>query len=444
MKFKLNQDQIFNIFHNFQTWALQNPDKTFSKMLLPVISLVEGLMANSPTYLYAKRLNLGSNFCCAGQVVMGEFATLESALTSPQARTWRLGTTVLDQDLAPNLDVGGRNVFPLAISDLEAGGNGDHEIFRQCMQQYILNDVAIQRQSDATAKSLLDRLATDYLEMPHDSGGSFFTDDQRGLNRFMILYLHYVLFGLDPEDQQIMNLLTQLYYTNLSTLHYFAGVGKLLQKLNFKGHKDLSVMIEQAATIYENSPALANFQENIASSRLMTRRELAKMMTSIMSIAALQGPLHLACTSMGFRSLPAYPGQKTAEINLTDYWDQLDLNDRPAVKLYLLECARFWAPVNASHRVATAPLTITIADQERTFPTGTKVLIPMSLGLLDESFWGETTYEFDPQRENLCPFHMGFHSVGDRHAGRICPGRDLALEMLIDILVTVGKVRRSS
>lgn len=441
MKFQFNKDQILN---NFQAWALRNPDQTFSRILLPFVSFVEGLIANSPTYLYSKRFNLGRNFCCAGQVVMGEFATLESALTSPQARTWRLGTTLLDKDFFPNLDVGGRNVFPLALSDLEAGGNGNRETFRQYMQKYILNENATQRQSDETAKSLLARLATDYLEMPHDIGGSFFSDDQRGLKRFMVRYLHYILFGLNPDDEQVMELLTRLYYTNLGTLQYFAVVGKLLRQFNLKGHKNLSEMIEQVATIYENSTALADFQENIADENLMTRRELAKMMTSIMSIAALQGPLHLCYTSMGFRPLPSYPGQKTAEINLTDYWDNLDLNDRQAVKLYLLECARVWAPVSASHRVATAPFTITIADREQTFPTGTKVLIPMSLGLLDESFWGETTYEFNSQRENLCPFHMGFHSVGDRHAGRICPGRDLALEMLVDILVTVGKVRRSS
>ncbi len=40
-------------------------------------------------------------------------------------------------------------------------------------------------------------------------------------------------------------------------------------------------------------------------------------------------------------------------------------------------------------------------------------------------------------------YHMGFHSVGDRSAGRICPGKDVALDMLVDILVTVGKVRRA-
>ena len=68
----------------------------------------------------------------------------------------------------------------------------------------------------------------------------------------------------------------------------------------------------------------------------------------------------------------------------------------------------------------------------------------MILGLLDEGFWGPTAYEFNAKRENLCPFHMGFHSVGDRSAGRICPGRDIALEMLVDVVSTVGKVRRSS
>jgi cytochrome P450 len=94
--------------------------------------------------------------------------------------------------------------------------------------------------------------------------------------------------------------------------------------------------------------------------------------------------------------------------------------------------------------VATEPFTVTVAGKERTFPADTKVLIPMSLGLLDESFWGSTVYEFNAKRENLCPFHMGFHSVGDRSAGRICPGKDVALNMLVDVVSTVGKVRRSS
>lgn len=429
--------------NGFQVWALQHPNQPLSQVLLPIISLIEGLLSNEPTYLDNKRLTFGPNFCCAGQVVMGEFKTIETALTSPQARTWRLGTSVLDSHHAPNQDIGQRNVFLLSLSDQDANGSNDHAAFSQCMRDHILNHAATDRQRDAIARRLLDQLAADYREMSQ-GGGVFFTDVKRGWMGFMVRYLHYVLFGLNPDDQDAMELLTELNYTRQSPLHYFAGIGSLLQRLNLKGHGNLPDLIEQAATLYENSPALAHFKQDSPEYNGMTRRELAKLMTSIMGIAALQGPLHLGYTAMGYRTLPAYQGRQTATLDLTQYWDKLDLDDRQAVRLYLLECSRLWAPVSASHRVAIEPFTANIAGKERSFPTGTKVLIPMSLGLLDESFWGPTTYEFNAKRENLCPFHMGFHSVGDRSAGRICPGKDIALDMLVDVVSTVGKVRRSS
>ncbi|HEY9641693.1 MAG TPA: hypothetical protein V6C57_14495 [Coleofasciculaceae cyanobacterium] len=444
-----NLESVFSSFldpalNEFQAWALQNPDEKLAKALLPIISFVEGIIANEPTYLDTKRQTFGDTFCCAGQVVMGEFSALETALTSPQARTWRLGTSLLDGSHAPNQDVGERNVFLLSLSDQEAGGNGDHAAFRACMQKYLLNDATTARQHDATARRLLDQLGADYAEMPHGTGGLFFTDVNRGWMGFLVRYLHYVLFGLNPDDHEAIALLTDLHYTRLSPLHYLADVGSLLQALNLSGHGDLSELIERAATLYENSPALAHFVAGDPADHGMTRRELAKLMTSIMGIAALQGPLHLGYTAMGFRPLPAYQGQPTADINPTHFWDELNLDDREAIQLFLLECARLWAPVSATHRLSTEPFTITVAGEERTFPAGTKILIPMSLGLLDEGFWGSTTYEFDAQRQNLCPFHMGFHSVGDRSAGRICPGKDVALTMLVDVISTVGKVRRAA
>ena len=97
--------------NDFQAWAIQNPEAGLSKALLPLISVVEGLLATKATYLPTKRQKFGPNFCCAGQVVLGDFETLKVALSSPQARTWRLGTSVLDAHLSPNQDVGGRNVF---------------------------------------------------------------------------------------------------------------------------------------------------------------------------------------------------------------------------------------------------------------------------------------------------------------------------------------------
>ncbi|MEG4807478.1 cytochrome 450 [Microcoleus sp. F8-D3] len=444
----LNLDTIFSSLMNpalneFQVWALQNPEESLSKTMLPPIALIEGLIANEPTYLQIKRLAFGANFCCAGQVVMGEFDTLEKALTSPQARGWRLGTSVLDPDRAPNQDVGGRNLFLLSLSDRETDGSSNHAAFRSCMQKYLFNSATADRQGDEISRRLLLRIAADYAEMSHGAGGAFFTDVKRGWMGFLVRYLHYAIFGINPDDSESIELLTELHYTRQSPLHYFAVAGNLLQSLNLFGHGDLSSLIERAATIYENSPALADFEES-SENNGMTKRELAKLMTSIMGIAGMQGPLHLGYTAMGYRPLPAYKGQQTAQINPTDFWDRLDLDDRQSIELFLLECARLWAPVSATHRVATEPFTATVAGKERTFPAGTKVLIPLSLGLLDESFWGSTVYEFNPKRENLCPFHMGFHSVGDRSAGRICPGKDIALKMLVDVVSAVGKVRRVS
>ncbi|MEM9091504.1 MAG: cytochrome 450, partial [Cyanobacteria bacterium P01_F01_bin.53] len=226
----MNADKIVSSLlspemNDFQIWALQNPEDKKSKAVLPLLSFVEGLVANDPTFLDKKRRLFGKNFCCSGQVVMGEFETLEAALTSPQARSWRLGASLLDADNAPNEDIGGRNVFLLALSDEAAGGNGDHEAFSRCMQHYLINEAAIARQQDSVAKGLLDQLASDYQTMPHDAGGEFFKDVKQGLMRFMIRYLHYVLFGLDPDDQAANDLLADLHYARKSAAHYFAGLG---------------------------------------------------------------------------------------------------------------------------------------------------------------------------------------------------------------------------
>ena len=426
--------------NHFQAWALEKPENLLSKTFLPMISFVEGLIGNNPVYLDAKRQALGLTFCCAGEVVLGDFQTLETTLTSPQARTWRLGTTILSKDHAAGVDDGGRNVFLISLSDKAAGGK-DHQAFRKCMNDYLINDKASERQQDPVAQKLIENLAADYLEMPHGVGEAFFIDDQRGWMGFMVRYLHYVLFGINPENEEIA-VLTNLHYTRKGTLHYFAG-SSILEKFNIAGFGKIPELIEQVATIYENSPALANFQENNPEYNNMTRRELAKLMVSVMSIAGLQGPLHLGRTAMGFHSPPAYKGRETGKIDTTAYWDRLDLDDREAIKLFLLECGRLFMPVSASHRVATEPFTVEVAGKERTFPTGTKILIPMLLGMLSEDFWGSTAYSFNAQRENLCPFHMGFNSVGDRTAGRICPGKGVALEMLIDVISTVGKARRT-
>ncbi|MEA5575818.1 cytochrome 450 [Anabaena sp. UHCC 0451] len=428
--------------NHFQAWAIENHQNLVSRTFLPIISLVEGIIANNPAYLDAKRQGLGLTFCCAGQIVLGDFKSLETALTSPQARDWRLGTSILSSSHGPGVDKGGRNVFLITLSDADAGG-GNHDFFRQCVDDYFFNEGMFIRQHDQVAQRLVNQLATDYVDRINNNAlEEFFKNDQRDWKGFLVRYLHYIILGINPDDQETISILTNLHYTKKGTFYYLAG-SSILEKLNIWGFSQIPELVEQVATIYENSPVLANFQENDPKYNKMTRRELAKLMVSLMSIAGLQGPLHLGRTAMGYQSLPAYKGRQTSAIDVKSYWDKLDLDNRPSIQLFLLECARLFLPVSASHRVATEPFTVTVAGKTRTFPTGTKILIPMLLGMLNEDFWGATTYEFNAQRENLCPFHMGFNSVGDRHAGRICPGKDLALEMLTDVIITVGKARRA-
>ncbi|ACB51997.1 unknown [Crocosphaera subtropica ATCC 51142] len=442
----LKPNLLDRILNRFQAWAIENPQNFVSLTLLPIIGFLEGFLANFlfsyPVYLDMKKRKLGSTFCCAGQVVLADFKTIETNLTSPQARTWYLGISPLSARHCPQIDIGGRNVFLISLSDTGTEGN-DHDAFRHCVEDYFFTDEMKVRQHDPVGRELLETLGADYRELASENRlEGFFIDENRGLMSFLIRYLHYVIFAIDPHDDSSIAALTNFHYTRRGTLHYFAA-SRILERFNLLGWSEIPGMIEAVGTIYEKSPVLANFQENNPKYNNMTRRELAKLMVALMSIAALQGPLHLGRTAMGYQSLPPYKGLKTSEIDVTAYWDRLDLDNPSSIKLFLLECGRLFTPVSASHRVATDSFTTTIAGKTRTFPPGTIILIPMILGMLTETVWGATPYEFQPQRENLCPYHMGFHSVGDRHAGRICPGKDLALETLTDVIRIVGKVRRS-
>lgn len=437
----LTPSLLDTLLNGFQMWAIENPKHPISVAILPIISFVEGLIANNTVYLDEKRQKLGFTFCCAGQVVLGDFQTLETALTSPQARTWRLGTSLLSASHGPGVDQGRRNTFLISLSDTAVGG--EHDPFRQCLEDYFFNDGMIARREDQVAKQLIQQLGVDYRELRDQNRlEEFFAHEKKGFMGFLVKYLHYVLFQINPEDETTIATLTNFHYTQRGTLHYFTGSG-ILERFNLIGFGKIPDLVEQVATIYQQSPTLANFQENNPRYNNMTQREMAKLMVAIMSIAGLQGPLHFGRTAMGYQPFPAFKGRHTHEIQVKSYWDRLDLDDRESIKLFLLECSRLFMPVSASHRVATEPFTVTLAGKERTFPTGTKILIPMVLGMLSESFWGLTAYEFNAQRDNLCPYHMGFHSVGERHAGRICPAKELALEMLTDIISVVGKVRRS-
>lgn len=435
-----------NIGHMIQLWTLthNNPHSFLSMLLFPIIwvfQLYQGVKANKAVYLYRKYKVFGENFCCAGGLWISSFEEVRRNLVDlPQARTYKLAPSNLDKNHLPhgNLTGDGRLTFLLALSQKGAGGDGSYEGFRQAIEDYITNSSAtMERLSDEVTQGLLDQVVQEYKLMGHTK--KFFTNNDAALLDFLLKYLHYVLFGLDPEDQDVMGTLNRLHYDSKSAAYYLQTFGDLLQCVKFRNWPK---QMETVARIYENSPAIQAFPENEPKYNNLTRYELANMSLAIMSLAGMVGPQTLANIVLGNLKLPDYVGKSTSSIDVLNIWDTLNLSDREEVTKYMYECARLRHPVSNTHKVATQDFTATVRGVERTFPKGTLIYIPMQLAGLDEDMWGPTAFDFNQDRENLCPFSMIFHSVGEQTNGRICPGKKVAETMIVDLLIALGGVRQ--
>lgn len=189
----------------WQCWALRHPRNILARIIMPWICFIEGIASNKAPFFPKKRDRFGPNFCAAGAVILGDYDAIEEALTTPNARTHRLGQSQLDPDHLPGLPDGNRLSLLLAMSQQECGGNGNFEAFRACFEEYITNEAALDRSRDVTAGRLLDKLVLDYKYMGHDRKGEFFVSKERGLTPFIVRFTHYCLLGMDPFDLEVMD-----------------------------------------------------------------------------------------------------------------------------------------------------------------------------------------------------------------------------------------------
>lgn len=367
---------------------------------------------------------------------MGSFADVSKALTNPQARTHYLGERQLVGANLPMVKET-RCVFLLSLSNQGAGGDGSHEDFRKCFLDYLFTPAAKARQRDEKSQRLFDTLVKDYASMPHGPGETFFTDSNRGIMIFYLKYLHYVLFGIDPDDaeaQKVLNIINPV-TGQFSLARYVMPFG-----YGFGWEPS----VEKVGALYMNSPAFANFRENNPAHRMMTKRELAGLCVAIIRIAALGGAPLLTTTVMGGVGLANFTGTDTGDFDVVKVWDDMDLDDSGAIERYIYEVARLANPVTVSHRVATEDFSCMIKGKSIKFPKGTKIAIPLCMASVDEKQWGPTARQFDMSREGLLENVMIFNSVGGRHAGRECPAKELVMDTVTEILQRVGKQRRAA
>lgn len=405
--------------------------------MLPITSVVGGNTNLNSQLIDDRRLKFGHNFAWNGQIVLGEFQDIYDALvTNPQARTFTLGRTSQQRYRLPK-GKDGRDLY--IISQSQKGAGGDEEL-RRMLEKYIIGDAALERQNDSTVKILFDQLVKDYKTFTSKSADGKLVTDDEFFNvvwpKFNTQYMHYVFFGLNPYDEETTNYLQGLYVARVFVLYYVKFVGFLLGLQN-----DIKSDIEKVGKIYADSPALSKFTPE--GPAFYSKDEIAQAMIPIFAIAAMNGPESLTWTCLGKKPLDEFtPKPGTSKIDVTEFWDKIDLSSKEQVEQYIYECGRLCMPVNCSHRVATEEFTAKICGKERTFPAGTVINIPTGLAMVNEDFWGMDTYDFKLDRKNGCPFSMIFSSVGPETNGKVCPGKPHALNLISDIVVEFGKVRR--
>lgn len=417
---------------SFQLWALQRPNNCIVQILLPPLVVVQSLGVGRTSSFFAIFQKWGSNFCASGEVWLGEFKYVSEALMNPQGRYTWLGEHPLQPGNLPDAK-NSRCVFLLALSDRGAGGDGSHEAFRNCIVEATMENPGVYaRRKDATAKKIVDDLVQAYKDLPHGNFEAFFTDPARGVPNFWIKYLHYVMFGIDPNNEAAQKPLTDWYLGQMNLMHYLFPFGYIFNKQK---------LIDAVADVYEQSPAFKDFQV-LAKHMNMTKREACALMVSIMRIAGVQGATQTLNVVMGGWKLPDYSNGGKPGVDQTKHWDQLDLSNVGEIHKYIAETCRLDAPVSVSHRIALEPFTCDIAGKSYTFPKGTKIAIPIGLGSTDKKFWGEDAYHMNINRPNLMENWLSFNSVGGRNGGRECPGKEIVMEVLTELLQKAGKVRR--
>eukprot|EP00929_Paragymnodinium_shiwhaense_P048942 TRINITY_DN246_c0_g1_i9.p1 TRINITY_DN246_c0_g1~~TRINITY_DN246_c0_g1_i9.p1 ORF type:complete len:502 (-),score=77.63 TRINITY_DN246_c0_g1_i9:296-1801(-) len=422
--------------HEFQLWALQRPEHCLSKLLLPILATLDSLLLEASFHDFKLQRRFGDHFVAAGEVWLSSFADVSDAILSPQVRTSQLGEHSLQPRNMPAKD---RCVFLLSLSDKAAGGNGYHEAFRKAVLQYVLDaDAWESRQSDKTAEALIEELENDYVSMNSDIGGDFYMSSDRGLMSFFTGYLHYVLFGIDPNDADMQEPLRNFFVGQVPLLHYLQPFGIFLNK---------SSSIERVCEVYSKSPAFEAFKENVPAHANITKEELCLLMVSIMRIAGVQGCTELLKTLLGGKACIDFAkvdetGKSHTRRFLSE-WDKLDLDNEEAIKRHILEVSRLQPPVVASHRVASEPFKCNIGGKECGFPKGTKIAIPFRLASADKAHWGDDAWEYDSKRSQLLESSVVYNSVGPRSNGRSCPGDKISMSTAIRLMQRLGRLRRS-
>jgi len=385
--------------------------------------------------IYGFQAEIGEAWCNNMKVEIADPVVMQEMMTSPQCGGPSLGQAWLAHHKLPT-SAAGDDLYIIGLPNgMGDSDSEEHSILRALLFKYLLNEDSIARQS--RSDPVISRLLAGLREEVRGREWEKWGKAKSGLPGFVLRYVHYVTFGIDLTPDQFETLWL-LYFspepglTKSSFISYLLRyVGTLFQ---WMGDADMRLLPDRRAAaveLYLKTPAMQGYREKLPAPKFL------EAVIVVLGLAGLMGPL----VALG-NLLSNYKGYIPKDFA----WP---IGDREALRLCVLEAMRMRPAVFGAALTAPRPFRCCMNGQLATFPTGTPVHLNFVAANRNKEVWGQHANEFSPQEHAGKLWHEGggspypnFNSWGgathgDRTSGRECPGKDLSLTMMIDLLDTV-------
>lgn len=201
--------------------------------------------------------------------------------------------------------------------------------------------------------------------------------------------------------------------------------------------RTMSELRAAAVELYRGSPALAAYPQDAP----LSLDDFCTALLPVLALAAIQGPLSGAQGVL--------KGKWHGEVP-DDF--EMPYADREKLRLVIMEAQRLRPSVFGSTAEPATPFAVTIGGHRVVFPAATPLVLNYRTAGTRESAWPDPKafkpYERAEQLWGKASDFWAFNSSGDKthgdvRLGRICPGRDLALTFLVDLMQALFTPRQA-
>jgi len=355
---------------------------------------------NPKNYLTIRKQKLGKNFAALGRIIIGDYELVYHIIEKlKQTRSSYISRIHLNNKLfGPT--------FLLFISNTPKHQNIKNRI------STITNNYSLQ--------DLNSIIHTFHCSHKHKKT-SF---DTKTLQFLIIQLVHNAVAQISLTHQQLTDFYN-LTFGFQSILYQDSIVPYYLHKLFFSNSFN-----QKIHNIYKNSPLFHTLQQDNPD---LTYSIFAHEMYEMLSIAATTGTFNLlqVCLQQLTLNPEMFAFLQNLHIPNNDFCNFIitQNSDYHTILQFVLESARYNAPVNNINIILDSPLTLTINNITHTIPQNTLVSANINLANHDSDKYNNPS-QFNIQRD-FSDF-LGFNGINNP---RVCPGRQLATHIIILFLL---------